>query len=127
MATITDQIDDHIFSKCCPPLGSNSADVHHCLRVISIDMEYWSRHNLKGGGGRERGKERGKEGGSEEVREGGRNFNTCLVPRPLPLCGRGLDTRLLQYYHTETKAWGRSAITSSFSSLEHEKSGIRIV
>ena len=75
MATITDQINDHVFSKCCPPLGSNSADVHHCLRVISIDMEYRSRHNLKGGGGGRKGGRKGEgggKGGREGEKEGGR-------------------------------------------------------
>ena len=46
MATVTNQVDHDVFSKCSPPLGRQPTDVHYCLWIISIHMKNRGRHHL---------------------------------------------------------------------------------
>ena len=51
MLPVADQVNDYVLVEGLPPLCGHLAHVHHCLWVISIHMEDWGRHDLKGGGG----------------------------------------------------------------------------
>ena len=65
MATVAHQVHHHILAILLPPLGCNRTHVHHSLRVIRIDMKYWSTHHLV-----EEGREEvSRWQGGEEVRE----------------------------------------------------------
>ena len=46
VSAVADQVDNNVLVVSCSPLGCHCTHMHHCLRIISIHMKYWSTHHL---------------------------------------------------------------------------------